>query len=251
MITSKDNAHYKKLLDLNKKASRDETGLFLVEGEREVLLAKEVETVYYTNPSPAVQMWIDQGVTALEISRELFSKISYRDQGVIAVARKQKLRLEDLKNFSLLLLCESIEKPGNLGAMMRTADSAGIDGILVCDPVCDLYNPNVVRASLGAFFTVPFVETTSRQAATFLKEKGIQILLATPHAAHSYFDVDLRVPTCVVIGSEKEGATSLWMEEADKKVKIPMRGKVNSLNASISASLFIYEALRQRSTLPR
>lgn len=250
-ITSKDNPHFKQLLELHKKSARDEMGEFIVEGEREVLLAREVEAIFYTEMSPAVVNWVEKGVTAYLISPQLFAKISYRDRGVIAIARKSPKRLQDLMNLSLLLLCEGIEKPGNLGAMMRTADAAGIDGIIITDMVCDLYNPNVIRASLGAFFTVPLAVSTSLDAIAFLEERGVQIVLATPHAEQSYFDVDYTRPTCLVIGSEKEGATQMWEQAAQKKVKIPMQGKVNSLNASISASVLLYEALRQRSTISR
>lgn len=247
-ITSKDNPHFKRLMDLHKKSTRDEMGVFIVEGEREVLLASPIEVIYYTEKTPAVEQCT---APAFELSPELFSKISYRDRGVIAIVRKKPKTLQDLKDPSLLLLCEGIEKPGNLGAMMRTADAANIDGIIVCDSVCDTYNPNVIRASLGAFFTVPFIEATANDAIPFLKEKGMQILLATPHTDYTYFEVDYTLPTCIVIGSEKDGAPPFWHQAADKKAKIPMMGQVNSLNASISASLFIYEALRQRNPLSR
>jgi TrmH family RNA methyltransferase len=147
----------------------------------------------------------------------------------------------------LIIVAESVEKPGNLGAILRTADAAGVDAVLVCDPRLDAYSPNAVRASRGTIFTVPVVETSSAQALVWLQLHGIRILAATPSADAEYTRQNLRLPLAVAVGTEDEGLTALWMSQADLKVKIPMMGKVNSLNVSIATALIIYEAVRQRS----
>jgi TrmH family RNA methyltransferase len=143
-------------------------------------------------------------------------------------------------------VAESIEKPGNLGAILRTADAARVDAVLVCDPRVDAYSPNVVRASRGTIFTIPVVETKSAQALVYLQRRGIRVLAATPSAQETYTQQDLRAPVAIAVGTEDEGLSSLWISHADVRVKIPMRGKVNSLNVSIAAALIVYEAVRQR-----
>ena len=145
-----------------------------------------------------------------------------------------------------MIVAESVEKPGNLGAILRTADAAHVDALLVCDPRVDLWNPNVVRASRGAIFTVPTAESDNVSALAWLKSRKLRILAATPSAELIYSDVDLREPLAIAVGTEDEGLTDFWMSNADVKVKIPMMGKVNSLNVSVSTALIVYEALRQR-----
>ena len=151
-----------------------------------------------------------------------------------------------LGDWPLLIIAKSIEKPGNLGAILRTADAAGVDALLVCDPRVDLYNPNVVRASRGALFTVPSVETSNESALEFLRKRGIKIAAATPQAAAEYTRQDLRGPLAVAVGTEDKGLTNFWLQQSDFKVRIPMTGKVNSLNVSIATALIVYEAARQR-----
>jgi TrmH family RNA methyltransferase len=151
----------------------------------------------------------------------------------------------------LVVVAESVEKPGNLGAILRTADAAHVDALLVCDPRVDLWNPNVVRASRGAVFSVPTVECDNASALAWLKERGIRILAATPSAEEIYSDIDLCQPAAVAVGTEDEGLTDFWMSNADVKVKIPMMGQVNSLNVSVSTALILYEAVRQRNAKRR
>jgi RNA methyltransferase, TrmH family len=151
-----------------------------------------------------------------------------------------------LNESPLVIVAESVEKPGNLGAILRTADAAHVDALLVCDPRVDLWNPNVVRASRGAVFTVPTVEVDSSSALGWLRDHGIQILAATPSAEVLYTDVDMKQPVAIAVGTEDEGLTDFWMQNADVKVLIPMMGKVNSLNVSIATALITYEAVRQR-----
>jgi TrmH family RNA methyltransferase len=147
----------------------------------------------------------------------------------------------------LYVLAESVEKPGNLGAMLRTADAAGVDGLIVCDPRTDLYNPNVVRASRGTLFSVQTAVAENSQALDWLKENGILVLAASPNAKTRYVDVDLCQPVCLAVGTEDQGLSPFWMDQADFKVSIPMAGKVNSLNVSASVAILLYETVRQRS----
>ncbi|HVN14488.1 MAG TPA: RNA methyltransferase, partial [Anaerolineales bacterium] len=159
--------------------------------------------------------------------------------------------LDDLKLSAnpLVIVAESVEKPGNLGAILRTADAAGVDALLVCDPRVDLWNPNVVRASRGALFSVPAIEVDNTSALNWLRSGRMRILAATPSAEVSYTSVDLSRPVAIAVGTEDEGLSNFWMEEADLKVLIPMRGKVNSLNVSIATALIVYEAVRQRNNV--
>jgi TrmH family RNA methyltransferase len=159
--------------------------------------------------------------------------------------------LDDLKlgESPLVIIAESVEKPGNLGAILRTADAAGVDALLVCDPRVDLWNPNVIRASRGAVFAVPTVEVDNASALAWLKSKGMQVLAATPSAEMSYTAVDLTRPSAIAVGTEDDGLSDFWLSNADLKVLIPMLGKVNSLNVSVSTALITYEALRQRSSV--
>ncbi len=251
MITSKDNSHYKRLVALHKKVTRDEEGVFLVEGERELSLSSAIEVIYYTDKTPFVEKIIKNGILAIGIDKNLFEKIAYRNCGVIGVVKKTESHFCDLINPSFLLLTQSIEKSGNLGAMMRTADCAGVDGLIVCDQVVDLFNPNVIRASLGSFFTLPIIRSTSEDAIKFLKKMKIQIVSTSPDADKTYFDIDWKLSSCVVIGSEKDGVTDIWKEMSDVVVNIPMYGSVDSLNASISAGLVLYEVIRQRNFILR
>ena len=156
--------------------------------------------------------------------------------------------LDDLKlsRSPLLIVAESIEKPGNLGAMLRTADAAGVDALLLCDPRVDTWNPNVVRASRGAVFSVPVIECDNASALEWLKKGRIRVLAATPSADVMYSNVDMREPVAIAVGTEDEGLTDFWLTDADVKVKIPMMGEVNSLNVSVSTALIVYEAVRQR-----
>ncbi|RIK46031.1 MAG: RNA methyltransferase, partial [Chloroflexi bacterium] len=146
----------------------------------------------------------------------------------------------------LILVAESVEKPGNLGAILRTADAAGVDAVLVCDPRVDVWSPNVIRASRGAVFAVPAVEAESLEALEWLQSRRMRVLAATPSAEEEYHNVHMQEPLAIAIGTEDRGLTKLWMENADVRVKIPMFGRVNSLNVSIAAALLTYECLRQR-----
>jgi len=256
-ITSLQNPRVKQIVKLrDDKKQRQRDGLMLVEGYDEISLALDAGHTPRTlliAPELARRQIGDIETERITVSPAVFEKMSYRDNpdGWLAVFPIPRISLDDLVlgQYPLLIVAESIEKPGNLGAILRTADAAGVDAVLVCDPRVDPYSPNVVRASRGTLFTVPVVETKSTQTLVFLQRHGIQILAATPSAAAEYTRQNLRLPLAVVVGTEDEGLSDLWMSHADQRVKIPMLGKVNSLNVSIATALIVYEARRQRQNL--
>ena len=176
--------------------------------------------------------------------------MAYRDrpEGLIAIARMKEHRLSDMprKPRGLYLVAEAVEKPGNLGSILRSADAAGADGLIVCDKRTDIYNPNVIRASTGALFSVPLAEASPEEAAAWLGELGIRTLAATPHTESLYTDVDLSGGVAIVVGAEQYGLSSFWLDKADFKVRIPMLGKADSLNVATAATILLYEAARQR-----
>ncbi len=253
-ITSLQNPKVKHIVKLREdKRQRQRDGLMLVEGRDELTLAlgcglipQTILTAPELDPAP-------MGISHAEIvtvTRAVFEKISYRDNpdGWLGIFPTPQTSLADLKlsQSPLVIVAESVEKPGNLGAILRTADAAHVDALLVCDPRVDLWNPNVIRASRGAVFSVPTVAVDSPSALDWLHARKIQILAATPSAEVFYTAVDLSQPTAIAVGTEDEGLTDFWMDNADLKVLIPMMGRVNSLNVSIATALITYEAVRQR-----
>jgi RNA methyltransferase, TrmH family len=253
-ITSLQNSNVKYIVKLrDDKRQRQRDGLMLVEGWDEINLAlasgHQPQTLL-TAPELASRQIENVHTETITVNRAVFEKISYRENpdGWLGIFPIPKFSLDDLKlsDSPFLIIAESIEKPGNLGAILRTADAAGVDALLVCDPRVDLYNPNVVRASRGALFAVPSVETSNESALEFLRKQGIKIVAATPQAETDYTRQDLRGPLAVAVGTEDEGLTDFWLRQADVKVKIPMVGNVNSLNVSIATALIVYEAMRQR-----
>jgi TrmH family RNA methyltransferase len=253
-ITSLQNPRVKHIVKLrDDKKQRLREALMLVEGVDEILLALAAghsPRTVLTAPELVRRQISLPSVEVLTVSAAVFRKMSYRENpdGWLAVFPIPHLSLEDinLSDPPLIIIAESVEKPGNLGAILRTADAAHVDAVLVCDPRVDAYSPNVVRASRGAVFTIPVVETESEQALAWLQQLGIRILAATPSAEAEYARQDLRVPLAIAVGTEDEGLSEMWMNQADLRVKIPMLGKVNSLNVSIATALIVYEALRQR-----
>ncbi len=225
----------------------------LVEGHDELVLALSsgLKPQSLLTAPELVSVSIDiPSADLTTVTRAVFEKISYRDNpdGWLGIFPVPKISLADLKLSAspLVIVAESVEKPGNLGAILRTADAAHVDALLVCDPRVDLWNPNVVRASRGAVFTVPTVEVDSSTALAWLKSNKMRVLAATPSAEVLYTDIDLKQPVAIAVGTEDEGLTDFWMQNADLKVKIPMMGKINSLNVSIATALITYEAVRQR-----
>lgn len=233
----------------------------IVEGCREILRAKEagvaLEELYvckdFFSGSAAKELLKEfqkKGVAVFETSMEVFEKISFgeRREGLLAVCRQPKKTLKDFTkgSFSLWVVVESVEKPGNLGAILRTCDAAGVDGVLVCDPKTDIYNPNVIRASLGAVFSVFVALASKDEAYKFFRDRRMKICATLPAADIIYTKADLKSPVALVLGSEQKGLSPFWAEHADLKVRIPMHGKVDSLNVSTCASIIIYETLRQQ-----
>lgn len=192
----------------------------------------------------------DADLLLIEVPAALYEKIALRgsSEGIMAEMRVRSHRLEDLSlpENALIIVLESIEKPGNLGAILRSADGAGADALIVCDPLADVYNPNVLRSSLGALFSVPTAVCSSEEAIAFLQQHKVQILTAQLQDSKPYYDVDMTGPTALVIGSEADGLTDAWRIAADRHILIPMLGKMDSLNASVSAAILLYEARRQR-----
>ena len=187
----------------------------------------------------------------VHVSKEVYAKVAYREgtEGVIAEVRWKERVLADLLpqgHAPLIMVLESVEKPGNLGAVLRSADAAGADGVILCNPLTDLYNPNLIRASIGAVFTVPVVACTSNEAIAWLKENNIRILTAQLQDSAPYYDVDMTGGTALVMGTEATGLTDAWRQAADAHILIPMLGRLDSLNASVSAAILLYEAVRQR-----
>jgi RNA methyltransferase, TrmH family len=256
-ITSLQNARIKQIVKLrDDKKERQREGLMLVEGYDEIsmaLAAGHLPRTLLTAPELAAARGReirDVATEILTVSPAVFEKMSYRENpdGWLGLFRTPRLSLEDLtlSDLPLIIVAESIEKPGNLGAILRTADAAHVDAVLVCDPRVDAYSPNVVRASRGTIFTVPVLEIKGEDALSYLQQHGIHIVAATPSAEVEYTRQDLRMPLALAVGTEDQGLSPLWMEQADVRVKIPMLGQVNSLNVSIATALIVYEALRQR-----
>ena len=253
IITSIQNPKIKLLLALQQKSSeRRKAGLFVVEGRQElqhcISAGYEVDTVFYC---PELTSQGDRpSVRCFEVSREVYEKVAYRGttEGVIAEVRTKSLRLEDLQlgENPLIVVLESVEKPGNLGAVLRSADASGVDAVVVCDPLTDLYNPNLIRSSVGAAFTVPCVACSSEDCIAFLKQRGIKILTAQLQDSHLYYDTDMTCGTAIVMGTEHDGLTDLWRQAADAHIRIPMLGQIDSLNVSVSAAILMFEAVRQR-----
>jgi len=260
LITSLQNPKIKEVVKLRDRRPRDETGLFIIEGYRELKRAldagRPIQTLYYC---PELFLGSNEGAlrnqckeaVQIECTKEVFAKISYRDRpdGLLAVAPQVHLRLSDLKlkKNPFLLVAESIEKPGNLGTILRSCDAAGVDAVIVCDPTTDIHNPNVVRSSVGTLFTLPVIEASSEETLAYLKEHGIAVLAATPHAKSEFTQTDLKVPLAIVVGTEQYGLSENWMKNADISVRIPMFGIADSLNVASATTILLYEVVRQRS----
>ena len=186
----------------------------------------------------------------IELPEQLYRKVAYREstEGILAEVEYKTLGLKDLQlpENPLIMVLESVEKPGNLGAVLRSADAAKADAVLICDPLTDLYNPNLIRASIGAVFTVPTVAVSSEEAIAFLQARDIQILTAQLQDSSLYYDVDMKRGTALVMGTESTGLTPLWRKAATCHIRIPMLGRLDSLNVSVSAAILLFEAVRQR-----
>lgn len=260
-ITSHHNQRVKDLVKLRERRERDRSGLFLIEGYRELSRAVEAGVdftdlyvcppLYLGSNEPALIGSITAGGTPLtELGEVAFRKVSYRDrpEGLLGVARQSPTTLDRLPPTTapLMLVVESIEKPGNLGTMLRTADAAGVGAVVVCDPATDPYNPNVVRASLGTLFTVPLAIATTAETIEWLGQRGIRSVATVPGAETAIWDADLTGAVALVVGSEQYGLSETWREKADLAVGLPMAGSADSLNAAMAAGIALFEAVRQR-----
>lgn len=253
LLSSAQNPRIKTLLQLEQKSSeRRRTGLFVVEGQRELrhclAAGLEVESLYWCRE--LVSADFAPTARSYEVSRGVYEKIAYRGstEGVVAVVRERRLSLDDLpvKKHPLIVVLERVEKPGNLGAILRSADAAGADAVVVCDPLTDLYNPNLIRSSIGAVFTVPCVACTTDECIAYLRRHDIRILTAQLQDSHPYYHTDMTRGTAIVMGAESTGLTDTWRCAADAHICIPMLGQLDSLNVSVSTAILLFEAVRQR-----
>jgi RNA methyltransferase, TrmH family len=261
LITSLNNARVKDVVRLRQRSHRDDAGLMLIEGYRE--LKRAVENRHFprevfvcrdfflgTNEAVLIEQCQECGAQVLECSAPVFQKIAYRDrpEGLLAVAPQIRGTLEDLRlpENPLLVVAEAIEKPGNLGTILRSADAAGAHAVIVCDRCTDINNPNVVRASIGTLFSVPVVEAGSADVIAWLAARGIQIVATTPHTDKLYSEANLTGGVAIVLGTEQYGLSQRWIAQAGIAVRIPMLGQADSLNVASAATILLYEAVRQR-----
>ncbi len=253
-ISSIQNPKIKLLTALQKKsAERRNRGVFVVEGQRElqhcVEAGFEVESLFVCKELFTGDFDV-KNAAVYTVSPKVYEHIAYRGstEGVVAVVKCRKRSLDDLElgETPLIIVLESVEKPGNLGAVLRSADAAKVDAVIVCDPLTDLYNPNLIRASIGAVFTVPVVACDSSACIDFLKSKNIQILTAQLQDSSLYYETDMRRGIAIVMGTESTGLTQQWRLAADAHIRIPMLGRLDSLNVSVSAAILLFEAVRQR-----
>ena len=257
-ITSAQNPYIKSLLLLQEKAkARKQTGTFLIEGKREILLAIKggyrIETLLFYPElisENEINKLVQNTTDLIEINKDIFEKLAYREstEGVIAVANSKSFSLSDLKlnENPLLLIAEAPEKPGNIGALLRTADAANLDAVIIANPKGDLYNPNIVRSSVGCLFTNQIATGTTSEIIAFLKERKINFYCATLQNSTSYHTQDYTIPSALVVGTEATGLSQEWREAATQNIIIPMQGEIDSMNVSVAAAILIFEAKRQR-----
>lgn len=257
-ITSVQNPYIKSLVQLQEKAKvRKQTGTFLIEGQREIELAVkggyEIETILIC--TDLVQHYENLNIQKsdhqlIEISKEVYQKLAYRDttEGILAIAKTKSLSLSDLKlsKNPLILVGESLEKPGNIGAILRTADAANVDAVIIANPKSDLYNPNIVRSSVGCLFTRQIAMGTTEEVIAYLKANNINIYSATLQDSTEYNTQDFTIPTALVVGTEATGLSEKWRVESTKNIIIPMQGEIDSMNVSVAAAILLFEAKRQR-----
>jgi TrmH family RNA methyltransferase len=257
-ITSIQNPFIKTLVQLQEKAkSRKQSGTFLIEGKREIELAikgnYELETILFLPELIAeseLNKLVKNKVELIAINKEVYQKLAYRDttEGIIAIAKTKSLQLLDLKlpKNPLILVMESIEKPGNIGAILRTCDAAKVDAVILANPKTDLYNPNIVRSSVGCLFTNQIASGTTDEVIAFLKQNNINIYGATLQNSNSYHEINYTTPTALIVGTEATGLTQAWRDNATQNIIIPMQGEIDSMNVSVASAILIFEAKRQR-----
>ncbi|WP_299061031.1 RNA methyltransferase [uncultured Polaribacter sp.] len=258
-ITSIHNSYIKNLLKLQEKSrERKKQGLFIIEGKREISLAissnYEFDTILF-DPDLISENEIlhlfNENVNRTIISKEVYQKLAYRDstEGILALVKSKDFSLKNI-NFKnehpLILIAESVEKPGNIGALLRTADAANVDAVFIANPKSDLYNANIIRSSVGCVFTNQVAVGTSEEIIAFLQEKSINIYAATLQNSNEYYKENYLQSTAIVVGTEATGLTEIWREAATQNINIPMQGQIDSMNVSVSAAIILFEAKRQR-----
>lgn len=257
-ISSTQNPRIKHLAALQQKAQlRRSEQRIVVEGARElqhcINAGFKVETVIYCPTLFSTHNLNQTTAEIVEVTPQVYEKIAYRGstEGVMAIVEPRKLTLSDidLGDNPLIVVLEGVEKPGNIGAVLRSADAAHATAVIVCDPLTDLYNPNLIRSSIGAIFTVPCVACSSQDCIKFLKENNIKILTAQLQDSDLYYDTTMRGATAIVMGTEATGLTQAWREAATAHIRIPMQGQLDSLNVSVSTAILLFEAVRQRLTM--
>ena len=255
-ITSIKNPNIKHLIRLQQKSSeRKKEQIFVLEGKRELThcinAGYSINSVFVNRELIDIsELPLGNACRVYEVSDDVYSKIAYREgtEGVVALVTTPSHSLNSLSLPAnpIVVVLEGVEKPGNLGAILRSADAAGVDAVIFCDPLTDLYNPNLIRASIGAVFTVPCAVASSSECISFLKDRNIAILTAQLQDSKLYYDTPMNCPTAIVMGTEATGLTNRWREAADAHIRIPMLGRLDSLNVSVSAAILMFEAVRQR-----
>lgn len=261
-LCSLQNPLVKKVLLLKEKArERKKTGLFVLEGQREIQLALKggytLDTIFFEPslfPELEVASFFKNITNCISVSKEIYQKIAYRGttEGVIALANSKNTSLNDLKLKSetpLILVAEAPEKPGNIGALLRTADAANLDAVIIANPKSDLYNPNIIRSSVGCVFTVPIAMASTNEILRYLNRNNINIYCAALTASKNYATIDYSKGSAIVVGTEATGLTDSWLQASTNNIIIPMQGEIDSMNVSVSASILIFEAKRQREFL--
>lgn len=262
-ITSTANPRFKQALSLYNRKDRDAEDLFIIEGFREISRAFQGGVLFTElffcknlflgeNEQALLASCQKQNVQLIEVDEKLLTKLSYRDRpdGLIAVAKKMHAKLQDITfqhtKPPLVVIAEAIEKPGNLGTIIRSSDAAGADLVIVANGCTDIYNPNVVRASVGTLFTLPVVEASNEETLAFCQQHALFLLATIPDGAATYTDIPMTGPLGIVVGTEQLGLSSFWKKECHQKVRIPMHGVADSLNVATATTLFLFEAARQR-----
>jgi TrmH family RNA methyltransferase len=260
-IVSSSNPKIKRVLRLRDAGDRKKESRTLIEGEREILMALDagidVQELFvseaYANKSVGeiIKKLEARHKEIYEAPAKVYQKIAYgqKKEGALAVAALRPGTFADLprKDPALFVVIEHVEKPGNLGAILRSCDGAGVNGVLICDPATDIYNPNCIRSSLGGVFTTGIVVTSNDKALDFLKERNVRIAASSPSGEKPYWGLNARQPLALVVGSEREGLSAFWLKQAHETLRIPMKGKVDSLNVSVSTAVILYDINRQRS----
>jgi RNA methyltransferase, TrmH family len=257
LITSPQNPKIKNLLSLEKARERRDQNVFVIEGLRELSLSLaggyNIQSIYFSPSIISAEELLElvhKESLLIPVQQSVFEKIAYREStgGIIAVAEQKKHELSNIRlsEDPLILVLESVEKPGNLGAVLRTADAAGVDAVIICDPQTDFYNPNVVRSSVGCVFTTALASATSEETISWLKKNNVRIYCTYLKASNEYYNTDFTLPSAIVMGTEATGLSDVWVNNADANIIIPMAGKIDSMNVSTAAAVVVFEAVRQR-----